>query len=300
MRAVIDKEALQECFSGATSDIFIAACSSVLGVTPAILNEYLSIADRTGIFKLWFDKTFSVQANHCLVLPASLVNYGLNIGCIDSNYIGAAYHSSAPIIAKTTARFNNLAPAAWGVSILDASKYVHLPGANQAGAKVAEIISLVPGGNVAPSILKKYFLKEKKIFVFDKSINLSGADLICELTRFCDPNCKIFVMSNFNNSQGRGLLDKDSLQKLLNKNKHNGTIEVGQADRETISNFHDRFIFLGDRFQISLSSGLDCFGRNGSWNNSDGDITVHCTYNSAVYSEFKSGRKIFRLKSKGG
>lgn len=300
MRAVIEKEVLQESFSGALSDIFIAAHSSVLGVTPAIIQEYQSISDGAGMFQIWFDKVFSTQNNYCLVMPDSLAKYHLNADCIHSNYIGAAFHQSGPIIVKSDAPFIKLTPASWGVPIVSVDNYKHFPAGNQAGAKVAEIISLVPAGNQKPVVLEKYLLKENKIFIYDKSINLSGADFICEVTRFCAPKCKIVVMSNFHNSAKRGLLDRQELQRFLNNGKLNGTIEVLQADRLTIDKFHDRFMFLGDRFQISFSSGVDCFGRTPHWINSDGDITVHCIHNSNKVMEFSaSAQKSYRLKSKG-
>ncbi|MEB2517384.1 hypothetical protein SOP85_18335 [Pseudomonas sp. YuFO20] len=300
MRAVIEKKVLQDSFSGALSDIFITAHSAVLGVTPAIIQEYLSISDGAGMFKEWFDKTFSTQNNYYFIAPESLSKYHLNVACIHSNYIGAAFHNSGPIIADSATPFNVLSPSSWGVSIVDAKSYKHSTVANQAGSKVAEIISLVPAGNVEPAILKKYLLKENKILIFDKSINLSGADFICEITKFVAPKCKIIVMSNFSGSVNRGLLSRQDLEVYLNKGKVNGTIEVLQADKATIGKFHDRFMFLGDRFQLTFSSGVDCFGRTPTWVNSDADITVHCVHNSGAYMEFGAGvRKNFKLKSKG-
>ncbi|MDR7107309.1 hypothetical protein [Pseudomonas frederiksbergensis] len=300
MRAVIEKEVLQESFSGALSDIFIAAHSAVLGVTPAIIQEYLTISDGAGMFQVWFDKVFSTQNNYYLIAPESLTKYQLDSTCIHSNYIGAAFHHSGPILAKSEVSFSKFTPASWGVSIIDAKNYKHVPANNQAGAKIAEIVSLVPGGNKNPSVLQKYILKENKIFIFDKSINLGGADFICEITKYCSPKCKIIVMSNFSNNSKRGLLSQKELEKHLNAGKFNGTIEVLQADRSTTDKFHDRFLFLGDRFQLSFSSGIDCFGRAPKWTNSDGDITVHCVHNSKDFMEFKAGaQKYFKLKSKG-
>ena len=205
-----------------------------------------------------------------------------------------------PIIVRSGAPFSKFTPAAWGVSIVDASSYKHIAAHNQAGSKVAEIISLVPGGNLKPESLEKYLLKENKILIYDKSINLSGADFICEITRFCASNCKVVVMSNFHKSISRGLLDRQELQRYLNNGKFNGTVEVLQADRATIDKFHDRFIFLGNRFQITFSSGIDCFGRVPEWKNSDGDVTVHCVHNSNKFMELSAGaQKNFKLKSKG-
>lgn len=300
MRAVIEKEVLQESFSGNLSDIFVAASSSVLGVTPAIIREYQTISDKAGMFQIWFDKVFSTQNNYCLVTPESLSKYQLSSECIYSNYIGAAFHQSGPIIVRSEAPFSKLSPTAWGVTIVGASDYKHLAANNQAGSKVAEIISLVPTGRHKPSSLKNYFLKENRILIYDKSINLSGADFICEITKFCAQKCKIVVMSNFHRSVSRGLMDRQELQSYLNDGKLNGTIEVLQADRATIDKYHDRFIFLGDRFQITFSSGLDCFGRSPDWRNSDGDVTVHCVHNSNNIMELSAGtQKNYRLKSKG-
>lgn len=300
MRAVIEKEVLQEVFSGAFSEIFITAHSAVLGVTPAIISEYLNISDGAGMFKEWFDKTFSTQNNYFLVSPDSLSKYQLDVKCLQSNYVGAAYHNSGPIIAESANTFNRLAPCSWGVPIVSAKDYKFQVGANQAGAKVAEIISLNPKSAKSPEILKKYLLKENRIFIFDKSINFSGADFICEITKYCAPECKIVVMSNFNGSADRGLMPLLDLQKYINNRKVNGTVEVLQASRETVGRYHDRFMFLGDRFQISFSSGVDCFGRPPSWVNSDGDITIHCVHNSSTFMEFDAGaRKNYRLKAKG-
>lgn len=300
MRAVIEKEVLQESFSGALSDIFVAANSAVLGVTPAIIQEYLSISDCAGMFQIWFDKVFSTQSNYCLISPEGLAKYQLDASCIHSNYLGAAFYHSGPIIVKTDAPFKALSPDLWGVTVVDMDDFAYSPGANQAGSKIAEIVSLIPEVSKKPDVLKTYFLKENRILVFDKSINLCGADLICELTRFCSPKCKIVVVSNFVNCNKRGLLNQQELQKYLNGNKQNGTIEVLQADRMTLDKYHDRFMFLGDRFQLTFSSGLDCFGRSPSWKNTDGDVTVHCVHNSNYAMEFKTTvHKDYKLKSKG-
>ncbi|WP_157384304.1 hypothetical protein [Pseudomonas helleri] len=300
MRAVIEKEVLEESFSGLLPEVFIAAHSSVLGVTPAIIQEYQSISDDVGMLQVWFDKVFSTQSNYCLVSPVSLAKYQLSVDCIYSNYIGAAYHQSGPVIVKSDAPFNKLTPASWGVSLVNFKEYKNLSGNNHAGAKVAEIISLVPAESKSPVVLAKYIFRENKIFIFDKSINLSGADFICELTKFCSEKCKIIVMSNFHANAKRGLLDRAELQKYLNKGKFNGTVEVLQADRSTLDNYHDRFMFLGDRFHMSFSSGLDCFGRSPSWKNSDGDVTVHCVHNSNKFMKFSAGpHKCYEFKSKG-
>lgn len=300
MRAVIEKEVLQEVFSGAFSEIFITAHSAVLGVTPAIISEYLNISDGAGMFKEWFDKKFSTQNNYFLVSPDSLSKYQFDATCLQSNYVGAAYHNSGPIIAESASSFNKLSPCSWGVPIISAKDYKFKVCANQAGAKVAEIISLKPKGTQNPEVLKNYLLKENRIFIFDKSINFSGADFICEITKYCAPKCKIVVMSNFNGCTGRGLMSLLDLQKYINQRKINGTVEVLQASKETVGRYHDRFMFLGDRFQISFSSGIDCFGRPPAWINTDGDVTIHCVHNSTTLMEFDAGaRKSFKLKAKG-
>lgn len=300
MRAVIEKEVLQEVFSGAFSDIFITAHSAVLGVTPAIISEYLNISDGAGMFKEWFDKTFSTQNNYFFVSPDSLSKYQLDIACLQSNYIGAAYHNSGPVIAESSSTFTKLSPCTWGVPIISAKDYKFNLLDNQAGAKVAEIISLTPNSTESPERLKNYLLRENRIFIFDKSINLSGADFVCEITKYCAPKCKIVVMSNFNGCVGRGLMSQLELQKYINQRKVNGSVEVLQADKETVGRYHDRFMFLGDRFHLSFSSGIDCFGRPPHWKNTDGDVTIHCVHNSSTIMEFVGGpRKSFKLKSKG-
>ena len=45
MRAVIEKDVLEDCFNGASSEVLIAAHASVLGVTEAIVEEYMNITD---------------------------------------------------------------------------------------------------------------------------------------------------------------------------------------------------------------------------------------------------------------
>ncbi|UQY35513.1 hypothetical protein K8U54_03185 [Pseudomonas fulva] len=300
MRSVIEKDVLEACFSGLYPDIFIAAHSSVIGVTPAIVEQYLNITDGVGGYKVWFDRVFSTGSNYCLVSPESLSGYKLNTNCVHSNYLGAAYHSSGAMIVSSLNQFQKLDPSSWGVDIVEANSYSVVPGESPGGAKIAEIISLKTGGKLKPVVISKYFKRENRIFIFDKTINAAGADFIIELTKYCDKKCKIVVMSNFLNNVRRGLLDQQELQAFLNKNKVNGTVECLQASDETIKNYHDRFVFLGNRFQMVFSSGLDCFGRGGVWTNSDGDVTVHCVYASDVVSDFRSStNKIFRLKSKG-
>lgn len=299
MRAVIEKDVLEECFNGSSSDVLIAAHALILGVTEAIINEYMDITDSSGMYKEWFDKKFSVSANHFFIKNEVLTKYGLNKSCINSNYIGAAYHSTSTMIAKSEARFAALSPNDWGISIEESASYRYMPSNNSWGAKVAEIISLKPGGRITPAVLSSYFLKEKRLFIFDKSINARGADFICEITRYCLPDCKVVVMSNFHNNVARSVMGRLELEKYLNANKYNGTISVKQADKSVTTYYHDRFIFLGERLQMTFSSGLDCFGLKGDWANSDGDITVHCIHNSNAFMEFSSGKDRYRLKSKG-
>ena len=300
MRAVIEKDVLEDCFNGASSEVLIAAHASVLGVTEAIVEEYMNITDPSGMYKEWFDKKFSVSANHYLVRNEILAKYGLNKSCINSNYVGAAYHSASTMIAKSKTRFAALNPSEWGISVIESATYRYTPSAHSWGVKIAEILTLKPGGKATPAALSKYFLREKLLFIFDKSTNRRGADFICEITRYCAPDCKVIVMSNFHKSISRGVMDRLELEKYLNANKHNGTVSVKQADKVVTDNYHDRFIFLGERLQMTFSSGLDCFGLKGDWTNSDGDITVHCIHNSSIYMEFSSGQSRYRFKSKGG
>lgn len=300
MRAVIEKNALQNSFAGTYPDVFIVAHSALLGVTAEIINEYINITDKAGLFKLWFDRTFSSRRNYFLVSPEMFQQYKLSPKCIDSNYLIAAYFNSGPLIASSTANFSHISPATWGVSVIEANNYTYNAGSNQSSAKIAEIITLTKGGKISPIVLSNYFMRENKIFIFDKSINSSGADFICEMTRYCDSACKIIVMSNFHKNIQRSLMDRNELEKYLNKNKLGGTIQVLQADRSTIDSYHDRFIYLGSRYQLSFTSGLDCFGRTPNWINSDGDVTIHCVHNSDIFSEFRSeSGGYFRLKSKG-
>lgn len=300
MRAVIEKDVLQDGFSGLLPDIFVAAYSSILGVTPAIVEQYLSINDGAGMSRIWFDKVFSTESNYCLVSPESIAKYNLQKDCLLSNYIGAAFHNSGAMIVKSAPNFNTINPTKWGVTMIEATSFKLAPGDSSGNGKIAEIISLIPGGHTSPSVIEKYFRQENRIFIFDKSINSAGRDLIIEITKFCTNNCKIIVMSNFNNHTSRGLLDRQELQKDLNKNKFNGTIQCLQADRKTLDRYHDRFIFLGDRFQLLFTSGLDSFGRSPLWCNSDGEIIIHCVHSSKAISKFSSTTgNLFELRSKG-
>lgn len=300
MRAVIEKDALAEGFAGNLSEVFVLSQSAVLGVTPEIIKQYMEVGDGVGMFKEWFSRVFLTETKYFLVSPRALQNYKLSKDCLLSNYLGAAFHHSGPLITSPGLDFTPLKPDLWGVDVIEAGNYKHDPLSNHAGVKVAAIISLAPTGCQSPQLLAKYFARENKVFIFDKNINLAGADLICEFTKYADAACKFVVVSNFKGAGQRGLLDRVQLEKYLNSNKHGGTVEVLQADAKTLRSYHDRFVFLGDRFQLSFSSGLDCFGRPPSWNNSDGDVVVHCVHNSTSTMEFDAGaRKSYRFKSKG-
>lgn len=263
MRAVIEPDALAEVFRQSNINSLMQLADCKLGVTQQLMNEYHNKLAQNLNYISWFNAT---QANNKLeLMPIPLINkYQPTISTTISSYVVTSYcHSHYLIINSSFAASNSEQNEinAYGISAIKLNNLQTEKNSKNFGVKPFLTHHLRRNTNFDLSIISNYFHKEESIFFYDKYITNDALNWIAELCRLVNDNATIRIMTT---DLGRGCKTVAEIQATLNAIKPHANIIVCLANIPTRQEMHDRYIFLGDRIQITLTRGLDAFGPAGN------------------------------------
>ncbi|MCY1298196.1 hypothetical protein D9M70_476700 [compost metagenome] len=155
-----------------------------------------------------------------------------------------------------------------------------------------------------PKSIEDFFCNEREIVVYDRYICERSIELLEQLLKKCHQNFSATIISEFETNRN-SLFSADDTRRRLKKSFGHATISCYYPNFKELEDKHDRHIYLGQRIQLTFTSGLDCFGRSPEWKNSECDIYAHILDHASVIKEYPikttaagSSRKKIKVTSK--
>lgn len=271
MRITIDAESILTAFSGTNHDFEDCIRSAILAVTPLIIDDYDNkvFPDGSGLGKDWLNRVYGNPQKLRIVTSQELEKYDFSSAtCLDSNYIGAAYHHGHHAIrGHGTATFIAGAKK-YGIRSLS-SFASDISGS--IGIKIIESHLLNSGTSKKHNIIRDFFHQEKEVVVYDRYMKESSLCLLETVLRQVSASATITIISEF---EAYSVYSSADVCARIKKIRPLATVNCVYPNFIEQSDKHDRHIHLGSRLQMSFSSGLDCFGLAPDWKNSECDIHV--------------------------
>ncbi|WP_338805836.1 hypothetical protein V8U11_20795 [Pseudomonas chlororaphis] len=303
MRIAIDADALITAFSGENFDLEDIIRPSILAITSNIIDDYTQkiLFDGSGLGKEWLSRHLSNPEKIRYILDEELSHYDiLDPKDKTLDYVGAAFlHGHQLITASKEPKL--LAKAKdYGVRLRDSSCSISpqtLPG-------YSIIFNLLLNSSTTYKHIeiRHFFAKEKSIIIYDRYMKESSLCLLEQVLIASHELTNITVISDFDRDQ-KSTISQAIVQQRLSKIKPKAKINCYFPDLKKLDDKHDRHIHLGDRLQLSFSSGIDCFGLPPNFNNSECDIVVHYLSKDHPFRDYyvttePKGRRSFIIKAR--
>lgn len=275
MRIAIDAEALITAFSGENFDLEDIIRPSILAITSNIIDDYTNkiLLDGSGLGKDWLSRHLSNPEKIRYILDEELTHYEI-LDPKDKNldYIGAAFLHGHQLI--TSSKEPKLLAKAkdYGVQLRDSKNSI--PPQTLPGYSIVFNLLLNSITKHKHIAIRHFFSKEKSIIVYDRYMKESSLCLLEQVLIASHELTNITIISDFERNQN-SIISKATVQQRLSKIKPKAKINCYFPDLKKLDDKHDRHIHLGDRLQLSFSSGIDCFGLPPDFNNSECEISVH-------------------------
>lgn len=287
MRITIDAESILTAFSGANYDFEDCIRSAILAVTPLIIEDYENkvFPDGSGLGKDWLNRVYGNPAKLRIVTHEELERYNINSDtCLDSNYIGAAYHHGHHAIRGHGTTDYTANAKKYGIRSLSTSSNI----SNSIGVRIIESHLLNSTTSKKHNIIRDFFHQEREVLVYDRYMKDSTLCLLETLLRQTSQSAKITIISEFETHSNHTSTDVCT---RIKKIRPSATVRCLYPNFSELSDKHDRHIHLGSRLQISFTSGLDCFGLAPDWKNSECDIHVYYLDNNSPIRLYAVKRK---------
>lgn len=276
MRSAAHVDALNDIFSGKANILtYGLTLAAKIDITLEILHDYNNTLGSNPLFQAWLaacQNQNRIITNDINDAPRKVRGTPIDI----RKYAAASYFSGGCLISSNTWPLANRVPAlsSIGTKLINVAlpPPTDIPGDNPIAS-----INLQHGGNTSFNVLNDYIKPEEIVVVYDKYINAASMELLQNIATLLEPGCTIKVFTtHISNSC---LTTAVIIQKLKITNPRITIVceEVSLAFRKKV---HDRYIFCGNRLQISFTRGLDCFGprnRHGVHSNHLSDVVIHTT-----------------------
>lgn len=256
MRAAVHHEALQALLSGSHPvHISAAVLGGSVSTTIGILAKYQATLGTNAYFQNWFS---SAQQHRKLRihLPSEAPPLVQSADPNSDEYATASYFAGGSIVAtasistqlKSALRNNGTELLYIENNNFDTSR----------GDNPFLTINLLPDGTQSFGFLERFITPEDEITVYDKFINNDSLDLLAFIASKLSAGASLHI---FHSTQtGRNLLNSTAIRAHLTTTNPSIIINCKTCPPSFTKKYHDRFIFFGNRFQIRLTAGLDCFG----------------------------------------
>lgn len=297
MQIVLDSHSILHAILHPESDITAVLKTGCLGINADLLNEYNEEARRKNLLPLyqaWFQKHFISAARQKTITHS---HNRFSFPCSYNNkYIATSkLHSNIYIKSQknTTIRLDNLLDE-WGIRHFQCET-IAPPLACDFGNSVIYSQALTPGGRTSPDGLLWLFKKEPEITIFDRYFfrskkskelinHLIDHSIDCEITILYSPE-PTSASAKKKLEEATEINDTTTLLKSSNPYHQ---IKILPCTRTSIKVNHDRFIFIDNKYLITLTNSLDCFGQPGNWINRQAAITARNTLHCAVNASFEA------------
>lgn len=274
MQCTIHYKVLEEIFAGKGNAVTTGyLMSSFIGVSIGILTEYNENLKSNSSFTSWF--AAAKATNRFKILAKDKIEkYPFPaLSSIHKDYLPASFYCGLRLIHSANSKIEPTDIATlkkWGTDLADLFQVVQYVNSGCVGDNPIETVRLINGGNIHPNVISKYFVNETDIIVYDKYINFDAVDVLLELFKNVSEKCRVTIISSANKSIG-----DEEIVKQLSTAFPKIQLSIYEVSSKTFSELHDRFIFLGNRYQIKFTKGIDTLYKSGGkWRNKIGDIII--------------------------
>lgn len=236
-------------------------CAAILGgtvsTTAGILGKYQANLGANPHFQTWFA---SAQQYRKLIIhfPINSPRLVQAANGATDEYATASYFAGGTLIAKKTS--TSLAFENTLTSIGTSVEYLEDTSLNTSnGDDPFFTIKLKRLGTIDFDILERFIVPEDHIIIYDKYINPTSIELINYIASKLSTGATISV---FHSGQTRpNLLTTSAIIQSIKNTNPSINISCKVCDQSFTRDYHDRFIFFGNRFQLRMTAGLDSFGK---------------------------------------
>jgi hypothetical protein len=269
--------------------------SSIFGVTTNILDEYNQLLGSHSFFNAWFAHAnmnrrldvFDAQNQASYAFPG--------LASIKPDYLGAAYFSGMNLLLSTSQVIANVDEATldnWGIHRHHIETVLGTPFVSFGDNPIYEI-NFTKGGKLPLKAVSNFCSNEKQLVIYDKYINAKAMHLICDCCKQLDSNATVTVITGKPQAHCLSVIDiKNQLKQILPI----ATITCEIANTSTLKEHHDRYMFIGERLQMTFSRGLDIFGdidAHGDMINESGTVSIYSTLKASfVAFGLRSGTSV--------
>lgn len=297
MRVVIEPDALDEVFKKSDVNYLMQLADCKLGVTTELIYEYQAQLSSNLTYVSWFNATQA--SNKFELMPTTLINkYQPTTSTTISSYVIASYCHSHYLIMNNGFSASAIEQAeinSYGINVINFNVLQREKNSKNFGVKPFLTYHLRQNTTFDLTIISNYFQREGNVFFYDKYITEDVLNWIIELCRFVDEYATIQVMTSNIDRRCKTIAQ---IQTAIHAIKPNANIIVNLVDIPTRKEMHDRYIFLGDRIQITLTRGLDAFGQIGITPNKNKtcDISLYWIGASNKVSFVDSNNNVINVK----
>lgn len=259
---------------------------TIFGVTTEILDEYHGLLGKHPFFQAWFS-TVSQYRRLDVFDPQHFRAYAFpTLSSIKPDYLSAGYFSGMNLLLSHTQKLHAKDEELinkWGVRFEQIEALLG-KGSPLFGDNPINEIHLKKGGKIPLEAAARYCNNENNLVIYDKYINNKAIQLIADCCKRLDQAANITVITG--NPQNH-CLSISQIKTQLKAIQPNATVECEIANPDTQKDHHDRFIFLGQRLQMTFTRGLDIFGNantKGEMINQSGTISIYSTLNAPITS----------------
>ncbi len=276
MLFALHADALKEILATPQKEHSVFARSKIC-LTEGILEEYDKIAADPILANYFFPFMAQMQGRIKLIKP-QIINT-MELTEIDQQYLSSSKYGGRKLLISESNCIDIAVIESFekeGVSLIKAPSIYADDG--KLGFEPFERHQLSHMNSCPPKCLDPFFKNENRLLFYDKYINEDSISLINRFISLSSKNSKTTIVTS-----ARAKLDKRDIR-LKIKLIENQTIRIEYADNETCEKIHDRFIYIDNHYEIHIPRGLDSFGKEPDWINSN------CTI--ALYDTFQSGNKL--------
>lgn len=269
-------DALKEILATPQKEHSVFARSKIC-LTEKILDEYEKVASDPILANYFYP--FMAQMQGRLKLIDLKLESTKKLSEIDQHYLASSKYGGRKLVISSSQNIDENIEQVYensGISFIETSLIYSDDG--KLGFEPFERHQLHHMQSCPPACLDPFFKNEARLLFFDKHINEDSISLINRFISLTSENSQTIIVTS-----EKSKLDKKAIR-LKIKLKDGQKVRVEFADKKTCDRVHDRFIYIDNHYEIHIPRGLDTFGREPKWINSN------CTI--ALYDVFNSGNKL--------
>jgi hypothetical protein len=250
------------------------ACSTIDKLqhtfSQSLLNELDTRLKQSPFFQQWFQALQSKQRIR-VVKPTDEAAYSFPAGHTYLQYLVASFFGHQEHVVS-----GNAEKYACQTTLQSFGIAVHTVSASETlrcDPNPIYGLTLTKETRHSPTLIERYFTNEKKVVIYDRYLHKTAATALAVFSSKMAAHANVAILTTSEKLADHGQACADAMQMANNTL----TINLAAADYTTTKEVHDRHIFIGNRYNMRFSSGLDVFGNKicNAFLNDEGSISVY-------------------------